>query len=309
LGAGTLGELDVQQAEATLKQTEAAISSLEIDMRSANNRLCVLMGMPPADLQNMLGTGSIPTSPPEVCVGIPAELLRRRPDVRRAERLAAAQAEQIGIAETALYPAFSINGTMGWSANNFKDLFKSEAFNGSVGPSFNWNLLNYGRIVNNVYFNDARFQELILAYQDTVLTAQEEVEDGIVTFLRTQQRLKLLDDSVKAGTIARGIALRLYEKGETGFDFNRYAVIEQNLIQQQDAWAQAQGQIAQGLISIYRALGGGWEIRMIQPLDQGAPQQQAGPMPQNAEQVPVPQAMPQQQNMPQQQPQMMPGAQ
>jgi NodT family efflux transporter outer membrane factor (OMF) lipoprotein len=264
LGIGTNAELDVQQAESTLRQTEAAIPLLEIDKRQAGNRLCVLLGMPPVDLEKILGKGSIPSAPPEVAVGIPADLLRRRPDIRRAERNAAAQAEQIGIAEAALYPAFTISGNLGYQANNFTDLFTSQAFTGSVGPSFQWALLNYGRIVNNVRYQDAGFQNLVVVYQNTVLQANEEVENGIVTFLRAQERKKILDESVRAGTIARGIATRLYGRVQ-GFDFNRYATIEQNLISQQDSWAQAQGQIAQGLISIYRALGGGWEMRFNPP--------------------------------------------
>jgi NodT family efflux transporter outer membrane factor (OMF) lipoprotein len=265
LGVGTLAELDVQQAESTLKQTEAAIPLVLIDMRQANDQLCTLLGIPPADLMKMLGNAPIPIAPPEVALGIPCEMLRRRPDIRRAERLAAAQAEQIGIAETDLYPIFSIGGNMGWSANNLPELFTPQAFNGNVGPSFNWKLLNYGRIVNNVHFQDANFQQLIAAYQNTVLVANQEVENGLVTFLQAQERTKILNDSVKAGEIARGITLRLYETGQTGFDFNRYALIEQNLITQQNAWASARGQIAQGLISVYRALGGGWEIRLNPP--------------------------------------------
>jgi NodT family efflux transporter outer membrane factor (OMF) lipoprotein len=265
LNIGTLGELDVQQAESTLKQTQAAIPLLLIDMRQANDRLCTLLGIPPANLMAMLGDGPIPTTPPDVAIGIPCEMLRRRPDIRRAERTAAAQAEQIGIAAAQLYPIFSLNGTMGWSANNLPELFTPQSFNGNVGPSFNWNLLNYGRIANNVRFQDARFQELLMAYFQTVLVANQEVEDGLITFLQSQDRTRELSDSVKAGESARGIAMRLYEIGQTGFDFNRYALIEQNLINQQDAWAASRGQIAQGLIAIYRALGGGWEIRCNPP--------------------------------------------
>jgi NodT family efflux transporter outer membrane factor (OMF) lipoprotein len=265
LGVGTLAELDVQQAESTLKQTEAAIPLLEIDMRQANDQLCTLLGIPPADLMCMLGNAPIPDAPPEVAIGIPCEMLSRRPDIRRAERTAAAQAEQIGIAEADLYPIFSIGGQMDWSAGKFAKLFSTNAFSGNVGPSFTWQLLNYGRIVNNVHKQDANFQQLIATYQQTVLVANQEVEDGLITFLQAQERTKILNDSVKAGEIARGITLRLYETGQTGFDFNRYALIEQNLITQQDAWAQARGQIAQGLISVYRALGGGWEIRLNPP--------------------------------------------
>lgn len=257
-------DLDAEQAESTLKQTEAAIPLLLIDIRQANDQLCTLLGIPPADLVKLLGDATIPTTPPEVAIGIPCEMLRRRPDIRRAERAAAAQAELIGIAETDLYPIFTINGTMGWTANNFSDLFTTQAFNGNVGPSFNWKLLNYGRIVNNVRFQDEKFQELVAFYQNTVLQANQEVEDGLVTFLQSQERTKILYESMKAGEIARGIALRLYGKTQ-GFDFNRYAVIEQNLITQQDAWAQSRGRIAQGLISVYRALGGGWQIRFNPP--------------------------------------------
>ena len=129
-------ELDFDQAESNVKQTESQIPVLEIDMRQREDQLCVLLGMPPVDMAKLLGTGPIPLTPPEVAIGIPANLLRRRPDVRQAERLAAAQAEQIGIAQSDLYPAFYINGSLGYSAQNFPDLFKTTAFNGSVGPSF-----------------------------------------------------------------------------------------------------------------------------------------------------------------------------
>jgi NodT family efflux transporter outer membrane factor (OMF) lipoprotein len=264
---GKLIKLDYDQALSNLRQTEAGIPQLEIAKRQAENALCVLLGMPTVDLAEMLGNGPIPTSPPEVAIGIPADLLRRRPDVRKAERLAAAQAELIGIAQADLYPAFSINGSMGYSAQFFPDLFRNSAFNGSVGPSFQWNVLNYGRIINNVRLQDAKFQELVVAYQNTVLTANKEVENGLVNFLRSQRRSKLLDESVAANKEAVQMALSQYKgggvPGQPGSgDFNRYATIEQNLVTQQDSSAQARGQIAQGLIEVYRSLGGGWEIRL-----------------------------------------------
>jgi NodT family efflux transporter outer membrane factor (OMF) lipoprotein len=252
-------ELDHDQSLSTLRQTEAAIPQLEISLREAENNICILLGRPPTDLTEMLSTGKIPVTPPEVVVGIPADLVRRRPDVRRAERLAAAQAQQIGIAEADLYPAISINGNFGYSAQEFADLFRGKALYGSVGPSFQWNLLNYGRIVNNVRLQDARFQELVVAYQSTVLQASREVENGLVEFLRAQQRSRLLDESVGASRKAVDIVVQQYKVGTT--DYNRYALIEQNLVTQQDTAAQAKAQIAQGLIAVYRALGGGWEIR------------------------------------------------
>ena len=284
-------ELDYDQAVSNLRQTEAAILPLAIDARQAEDLLCILMGMPPVDLDAMLGIGPIPTAPPEIAIGIPADLLRRRPDVRQNERLAASQAEQIGIALTDLYPAFFINGTVGYTAANFPDLFKTTAFNGTVGPSFQWNVLNYGRIINNVRFQDSKFQELLMTYQQSVLEADREVEDGLVTFLKSQRQTKLLEESVVAADRAVKIVVLQYEKGAV--DFNRYAVIEQNLVTQQDLLAQARGQIAQGLVATYRAMGGGWEIRLAAdaaPQGQGpeaAPTPPAAPNP-PGEKVPVP---------------------
>lgn len=252
-------ELDVDQAKSTLAQTEAGIPQLEIDMRQASDALCMLLGIPPMELVKCLGKGSIPTAPAEIAVGLPCELLRRRPDVVRAERVAAAQAEQIGIAETDLYPMFTINGSLGYAARDFKRLFSDDAFAGGIGPSFQWNLLNYGRIRNNVRFQEARFCELVYAYRQAVLRANQEVEDALVTFLRSHERTELLGESVDASQRAVNIVIAQFKKGAV--DFNRYALIAQNLVLQEDAFAQAQGQIAAGLIAVYRALGGGWEIR------------------------------------------------
>ena len=201
--------------------------------------MCTLLGIPATDLQYLLGTGPIPTVPPEVAVGIPAELLRRRPDVRQAERLAAAQAEQIGIAEAQLYPTFSITGAINWQAANFKDLFTSNAFNGSIGPQFQWNILNYGRLRNNVLYQDALLKDLVVGYQATVLQASQDVENGIVTFLRSQVQAKLLEESVRAANKAVNIVVLQYECGAV--DFNRYATIEQALVTQQDLMAAGPG--------------------------------------------------------------------
>ena len=253
-------ELDRLQTEATLKQTEAGIPSVEISMRQAENALCVLLGMPPADLEKVLGRGPIPVTPPEVAIGVPADLLRRRPDVRRAQFNAAAQGEQIGITEAQLYPYFYLNGNLGYSAQNFSDLLKSESFVGSVGPSFNWNLLNYGRIANSVRYQDARFQELAYAYQQTVISAAREVENGLVTFLKSQQRTRLLQESVTAGEKAVHLATLRYRMGVVGV--TDYTTNAQNLVTQQNSEAVARGDIAQGLIATYRALGGGWDIRL-----------------------------------------------
>jgi NodT family efflux transporter outer membrane factor (OMF) lipoprotein len=256
--AGTTGELDVDQARSTLAQTEAQIPELEISLRQANNQLCILLGIPPEELQAKIGPAPIPSAPADVAVGIPVELLRRRPDVRQAERQAAAQSAQIGVAEAALYPHLSITGTFGYSAEFFKNLFRPTALTGSVGPSFQWDLLNYGRILNNVHLQEASFQNLVATYQNTVLTAHQEVENGLVTFLRAQERTKFQAESVEYAEKAVKIALAQYKAGT--IDFTRVTQLEQTLVQQQDILAQARGEIALGLIQVYRALGGGWEL-------------------------------------------------
>ena len=275
--ADAKGELVLNQALALLKQTEAAIPELEISLRQATNRLCVLLGIPPEDLDKKLNPTApagvvvgipadlwrrIPTAEMDLSVGIPADLLRRRPDVRRAERQAAAQSAQIGIAEAEFYPHITLSGTLNYSADSFKNVFRSSALNGNFGPSFQWKVLNYGRNLNNIRLQDARFQELIANYQSKVLVAQQEVEDGMVTFQKAKQRARLQEESVKAGQAAERIGWARWVTGGLGLaDYTTVTLIQQNLVQQQDNLAQAKGEISQGLIQVYRAVGGGWQTR------------------------------------------------
>jgi NodT family efflux transporter outer membrane factor (OMF) lipoprotein len=252
----------VEQIQSILAQTESAVPQLQIELRLACNRLCVLLGIPPRDVLEEIGLGAIPSAPREVAVGIPADLLRRRPDVRRAERQVAAQAEQIGIAMAEFFPSITISGTLGYSSPEFDQLFNaSRAFNSDVGPAFHWNILNYGRIQNNVRVQDAHFRELLTNYQNLVLQANAEVESGLVRFLRAQERAVALDRSVKH--MQRAVAGIEAARELRGADANQISIITQTKVQQQDLQAQAHGEVAQGLIQVYRALGGGWEVRTI----------------------------------------------
>ncbi|MFO0808223.1 MAG: efflux transporter outer membrane subunit [Gemmataceae bacterium] len=260
---GESSELDVNQGKSDVAATEALIEQLAIPLREATNRLCVLLGRPPEELLCKLGDAPIPTAPPDVVVGVPCDLIRRRPDVRRAERLAAAQCAQIGVAVSELLPKISLDGSFGWSAEQFTDLFGGQAFRGSIGPSFQWNVLNYGRLLANIRVQDARFEELVVKYQHTVLTAGEEVENGLVTFLRAQQAARRQLESVQAETEAFKQAIDQYRGGLV--DYNRVVVIQERLVDRQQSLAQSQGQIALGLIQVYRALGGGWQIRCGEP--------------------------------------------
>jgi NodT family efflux transporter outer membrane factor (OMF) lipoprotein len=257
--AKTVTKVDYSQARSTLEQTQATIPQLRISLRQFNNQLCVLLGIPPEALRARLGERPIPTAPVEVAVGIPADLLRRRPDVRRAERQAAQQSAEIGVAEAEFYPHISINGTWQYSAEFYKDLWSPGALAGNVGPSFTWNILNYGRILNNVRLQTAKFQELVATYQNTVLSAAQDVENGLVTFLEAQQFTKFQAESVKDAQDAVDTALAQYKAGT--IDFTRVTQLEQTLVTQQDTLAQAQGEIVTGLIQVYKALGGGWQLR------------------------------------------------
>lgn len=285
---GVTTRLDVTQGQSNVAQTQATIPPLETSRRQAINQLCILLGIPPRNLDETLGAKqSIPMAPPEVAVGVPAELLRRRPDVRRAEREVAAQSAQIGIATAELYPHFSITGTLFLDARRFADLFEGNSVAGSVGPTFQWNILNYGRLANNIRYQDARFQELAIQYQNTVLQANAEAENSLVSFLKTQQQVKFLADSTTAAEQSLSLVRDQYDAGHT--DFNRVLTVEQQLTQQEDQLASARGAVAGSLIQLYKALGGGWQIR-LGPRAQAPVAAPAGGSPTPAPAPPAPEA-------------------
>ncbi|AGA27278.1 efflux transporter outer membrane subunit [Singulisphaera acidiphila] len=263
---GTTTRLDVEQAKTVLEQTRSTIPALQIQLGQANDALCILLGTPPHDLEPELGPGAdlggspVPNTPTWVATGIPADLLRRRPDIRSAERQVAAQSAQIGVAEADLYPTLFINGTIGWDAEDFSKAFSTKSFLGLLLPGFRWNVLNYGRIQNNIHLQQARTEELIATYQSRVLSAGREVQVSLRGFLRSQEQTESLRRSVEAAAAASQVGLSQYKTGT--IDFNRVFNLETTQVQQQDRLATAQGEIALNLISVYRALGGGWEYRL-----------------------------------------------
>ncbi len=262
---GSTSERDVEQARTILFNTQAAIPVLEAQLRQSKDALSVLIGIPPDNLLDILSEASeIPVPPPQVAVGIPADLLRRRPDVRNAELLAAAQSAQIGVAKAALYPAFSLTGSFGYLSTDLgtaklSDIFKANAAMVTVGPSITWNILNYGQITNNVRVQDARFQQLFLSYQNTVLQAQQEVENFLAGFLRYQESTESLAISTSAAKHSLDLAFIQYQHGST--DFTTVLTAQQSLLASQDSLAISMGNIALNLVGVYRALGGGWELR------------------------------------------------
>ncbi len=262
---GSTSELDVFQATRVLEATRSAIPQLEIQLQQGRDALCVLLGIPPQPLNRLLAKSrGIPTPPYTIAVGIPADLLRRRPDVRAAELAALAQSEQIGIAETQLYPAISISGTFGATAStanghNLGQIFKSTGVTYAAGPSFQRNILNYGQITNNVRLQDATLQQLLVDYQNAVLAAQQQVDDGIAAFLLSRSQAEDLRRSVVAANGTLKVATEQYDAGAT--NFTTVLVAEQNLFQYESNLATAHANVSLGATAIYRALGGGWQIR------------------------------------------------
>jgi NodT family efflux transporter outer membrane factor (OMF) lipoprotein len=271
--AGAVTELDVAQATSLLGNTEALIPRFEAGIRQAKNALAVLLGKLPGEIDHMIGGAKrIPKAPPEIVVDVPAELMRRRPDIQLAEYQIATQTPLIGVSKADLYPAFELFGSFGLLTSNsrntkgggpdgssFSDLFDADSFEFFGGPSVRWNILNYGRINNQVRLEDALLQQLIVNYENTVLRAQQEVEDSMVGFLRRQEEAGFLEDSVKASQ--RSVDLSMLQYREGLIDYQRVLDSQRFLTDQQDVWTATRGNVIINLIAMYKALGGGWQIR------------------------------------------------
>lgn len=264
LEAGVVTELDVLQAKSLLSSTKATIPSLKAVRATYANSLAVLIGEVPAHLSQILGKPSgIPKMGRAVAMEIPAELLRRRPDIRRQEMLAAAQASQIGIARADLFPSFTLFGSIGWSANDrgansLDDIFSSNSFSYSFGPAFSWNVFHYGRLKNEVRVQDARYQQTLLTYQNSVLNAAREVEDALSSLAYTVDQTKYLLEGVTTSQKSTELSMLQYQEGLA--DYQRVLDATRSLTSKQDQYAQAQGEIATSVVALYKAFGGGWEV-------------------------------------------------
>ena len=262
---GVTDERDVEQAKTILASTQATIPQFEQQIEQTRNLIATLIGKPPGPLADLLDQSTgIPLPPAQVGIGVPSDLLRRRPDIRRAEATAAAESALIGVNKADLYPAFSLTGSFGFAASDWGpfqlgDIFQWRSRTFGLGPSVTWDFLNYGRIENAVRAQDAAFQEAYTNYQNAVLQAQREVENGLVGFRKQQERAKFLSEAVRAAHLSLKLAFTQYRGGIT--DFTTVLVAEQQLLTQQDQLAVTAGAIPTNLVSAFRALGGGWQIR------------------------------------------------
>tara|TARA_B100000446_G_scaffold180149_1_gene195914 strand:- start:5521 stop:6423 length:903 start_codon:yes stop_codon:yes gene_type:complete len=258
-------ELDVQLAKTLLNNTRSIIPIYVAGIHNTRLALALLMGMPPSELQDIVGgSGVVPEATTDIAVGIPADLLRRRPDIRQAELLAASQSTRIGIATADLYPSFRLIGSVGFSAESGGDVFESDSDYNFGIFDFNWKILNYGRLRNRIRMEDARYQQAILAYENTVLNAAREVESSLMNFAQAKERVKVLEQSVKAARRAVDLSQAQYRDGVISYTLVLDA--QQFLLLNEDLLTVAKGSVANSLIATNKALGGGWQIRDGQPL-------------------------------------------
>jgi NodT family efflux transporter outer membrane factor (OMF) lipoprotein len=267
---GATSELDVTQATTLLESTRATIPQLEIGLLQSRNALSTLLGQPTGSVEELLtGATGIPAAPAQAAVGVPAELLRRRPDIRASEFAAMSQIERIGVAKADLYPSFALSGSIGTQSSsgagfNAGSLFSAGSWFYSFGPRFIWTLFNYGRIKNNVRVQDARFQQTLMNYRDTVFRAAQEVEDGLVGFLKSREATVSAANAAAAAQRSVDVAFVQYREGAV--DFQRVLDAQRSLLEEQNTLARTQSSVATNYIALYKALGGGWELRINQPL-------------------------------------------
>lgn len=260
---GSDSELDVQQAKAQYLSTLATIPQLEGGLRQTQNALAVLLGRPPGPLPEMAARRErIPQAQPAIAADLPADLLRRRPDVRTAELQLAAQSALIGVSVAELYPSIALVGSFGISATSLAGAPRTRDW--AIGPTLVWNVFDWGRLKNQVLVQDARFQQLYEQYQGTVLGAAREVDDAAAGFIANRDQVPLLEDSVTAARRSLDIATIQYREGLAGFE--RVLDSQRALFNQQERLVSTLGNVTQSAITLYKAMGGGWQDGRERPL-------------------------------------------
>lgn len=258
LEAGFVTGLDVANAEAQVASTRSLIPPLEAQIRQDIYAIALLLGVEPASLvQELTVTSPLPTTPPKVPVGLPSELLRRRPDIRRAEAQLHSATAQIGVATADLFPKFSLNGTLGIGGSELSSLSTLNNHNWSYGPSVTWDIFNAGRVQSSIKVQEALRDQSTLTYRQTVLTALSDVETALVAYTKEQEHRELLSQAVDSNRKAVDLSQLQYTGGET--DFLNVLNAQRSLLAAEQALSSSTQDVATDLVSLYKALGGGWE--------------------------------------------------
>jgi NodT family efflux transporter outer membrane factor (OMF) lipoprotein len=255
---GVTSDLDVQQSATLLATTQSEVPSLETALQASIYRLGVLLGQPPGTLQMELSkVAPIPAQPPQVPVGLPSDLLLRRPDLQQAERQLAAATALIGMAKADLFPKFSLTGNFGYESVSASDWFAGSSKFWSLGPTVQWNIFDAGRIRANIRVQNARQEQALANYENTVLSSFEDVENALVGYAKEQVRRRLLEDAVKSSQESLNLSSQLYTRGLA--NFINVLDAERSLYQAQDQLVQSERSVILDLIELYKALGGGWD--------------------------------------------------
>ena len=260
--AGLSNELAFQSARYLLAETQANIPTLKTALAGALNRLAVLVGQPPGALNQTLTTQlPVPVPPKSIAVGLPADTLRNRPDVRQAERLVAAQTARIGVAKSDLFPKIRLTGFIGYSAPETDDLIDSANEYWHLGPGIQWRIFSGGAIVRNIEVQTARQSQTITQFKSTVLKALEEVENALTAYANEQVRREALITAKEAAGKAYELALDQYQAGLV--DFDNVLIAQRYLLSYQDQLAVSEGTVTMNLVRLYKALGGGWDFQKM----------------------------------------------
>jgi NodT family efflux transporter outer membrane factor (OMF) lipoprotein len=260
--AGFNSELDVSRALTLVAQTRSQIAPLRTQIAQMEHALATLLGAEPDALAAELEPAApVPPVPPLVSIGMPSDLLRRRPDIRRAERQLAAANARVGAAISNFYPKFSLTGAFGLDSTRFQHLFDAASRYFVIYPSVSWNLLDFGRTREQVEMQREEYKQAMLAYQQSLLTALREVEDAQVAYLNEQDRRAALVDAVNSARDSVGIARDQYKQGLS--DFLQVLDAQRQLLSSEDELAQSNQTIAANLVALYKSLGGGWEVEAM----------------------------------------------
>lgn len=255
--AGLTSQLDVEQSLFNLEQTRAELPTLRTGLAQATNRLAVLLGRNPGFVQGRLAEDKpIPVTTIDVAIGVPAEVLHRRPDIRRAERQLAARTAQIGVATAELYPHLSLSGSIGLETLSAGQLFTAKSQTHGGGPGFSWNIFAAGRVRQNIAVQNALQEQALLSYEAAILTALQEVENSLTAYANEQLRRKSLSAAAQAAERAVELARDQYASGL--IDFQTVLESQRTLLSLQSSLTISDGQVTSNLISLYKALGGGW---------------------------------------------------
>lgn len=256
--AGLANDLEVSQSLAQLKQREAQIPPLNSGLRQSAHRLSVLVGKEPGTLvKELTAAGTLPQPPSQVPVGLPSDLLRRRPDIREAERGIAGSTARIGVATAELFPKFSLTGGFGLESGDIGDLIDMNSRRWSIAPQIRWRLFDGGAIRNNIEAAKAREEQAVLTYERTVLVALEEVENSLTTLVQDQVQRGTLEEGVAANRQAVSLATDRYTSGIG--DFINVLQTQSALYDAQEALVISRINVSRSLIALYKALGGGWD--------------------------------------------------